>query len=355
MVDTRTLAVLGFANSRGHRIARRSSAQDGGTEQKHVQADQMTSMNAAPDVFAGLAPLLRVRPELLQLCRFGAQWASPHDLEEAGWAPFHIVTYGECQLDTHDRPGVVLKAGDVALLPHGDRHTVRAREGITAAAGPVVARRLDNGLTLKSNVLGDPDIQLICGRLRFEQAHGNMVLAALPSVIVVENSNGPLAGRINRLVAMMREELDENGQGAVTVAADLATAIITIMLRVHFENMQAGTGVIALLANRQTGRALAAMLADPARDWTLDELAGLAAASRASFVRLFRKVAGAPPLAFLGELRLSLAHRRLLSSRATLAEIAEAVGYQSESALSRAYRRRHGMAPGAARKAQLAV
>ncbi len=145
-------------------------------------------MSSGADVFAGLAPLLRVRPELQQLCNFGAQWTSPHDLEEDGWAPFHIVTYGECQLDTHDRQGIVLRTGDVALLPHGDRHTVRARDGITAAAGQLVARPLDNGLTLKSNVSGAADTQLICGRLRFEQAQGNMVLAALPPIVVVEDA-----------------------------------------------------------------------------------------------------------------------------------------------------------------------
>lgn len=219
----------------------------------------------------------------------------------------------------------------------------------------MVARSLGNGLTLKSNVTDGVDTRLICGRLRFEQVRDNMVLAALPAVIVVESTNGPSAGRINRLVATMREELDEDALGAVAVAADLATAIITIMLRAYFEKMQSGAGIIALMANRQTGKALAAMLADPARDWTLDELAELAAASRATFVRLFQKVAGTAPLAFLSELRLSLAHRRLLSSRASLSEIAEAVGYQSESTLSRAYSRRYGMAPGAARKAQLAI
>jgi AraC family transcriptional regulator, activator of mtrCDE len=310
-------------------------------------------VSGGADIFAGLAPLLRVRPELQTLCNFGAKWAAPHDLEETGWAPFHVVTFGECQLDTYDRPGIVLKRGDIAVLPHGDRHIVKAQAAFTEPGGPIVSRSLANGLTLKSNVTGDADTQLICGRFRFEQAQGNMVLAALPTVVVVEDENGPQAARIRRLVTAMREELDEDGAGSVAVAADLATAIITIVLRVHFEKTQASAGVIALLANRQTGRALAAMLADPKRDWTLDELAAEAAASRATLVRLFQKMGGSAPLAFLSELRLSLAHRRLVASRDTLAEIADAVGYQSESAFSRAYRNRFGLAPGAARKAAI--
>jgi AraC family transcriptional activator of mtrCDE len=161
-------------------------------------------MNAGQDAFAGLAPLLRVRPELQQLCNFGAQWGSPHDLEDAGWAPFHIVTHGVCQLDTHDHPGIVLQTGDVALLPHGDRHTLRSRVGGTSTVRQIASRSLGNGLTLKTNSTDGADTRLICGRLRFEQARDNMVRAALPAVIVVERANGPLAERISRLVAMMR-------------------------------------------------------------------------------------------------------------------------------------------------------
>lgn len=304
------------------------------------------------DAFAGIAPLLRVRPELQALCNFGVKWAAPHDLEEAGWAPFHVVTHGECQLDTHEARGITLGTGDIAVLPHGDRHTVKARTEFTEPGGPIVSRNLSNGLTLKTNVTGEPDTQLICGRFKFEQSRDNMVLAGLPAVVIVEQSYGPQAARIARLVAAMREELDEDGAGSVAVAADLATAIITIVLRVHFEKTQAKAGIIALLAHRQTGRAVTAMLGDPKRDWTLDELAALAGASRATFVRLFQKTGGSAPLAFLSELRLSLAHRRLVSSRAPLADIADAAGYQSESAFSRAYKTRFGQSPGAARKIQ---
>jgi AraC family transcriptional regulator, activator of mtrCDE len=306
------------------------------------------------DIFAGLSPLLRVRPELQELCQFGAQWASPHEPAEIGWAPFHVITHGECLLDVAEHRGVALKAGDVVVLPHGGVHTIRA-----ASAGgvrrPLIRRQLDNGLLLKTNVEaeGEAETQLICGRLRFDQAHDNMVLAALPSLVVVDSARNRDAARIRQLVAAMREELQEDRLGAVTVASDLATALVTIVLRAHFEHQQASPGVLSLMTQRQTGRVLAAMLADPARPWTLDELAAEAATSRATLVRLFQKATGAAPLAFLAELRLSLAQRRLVSSRASLAEIAEEAGYQSESAFSRAYSRRFGVTPGAARKGVL--
>lgn len=310
------------------------------------------SPDAADDVFAGLAELLRVRPELSELCRFGAQWASEHEPEGVGWAPFHIVTKGACVLRTAEGEEVALKAGDVAVLPHGGAHTIKAPGPAAGGATPgLVARRLDNGLTLKTNVEGEGDTELVCGRLRFEQAKDNMILAALPPLLVISSEQGRDARRIGGLVATIREELEDDRPGAASVAADLARALSTIVLRAHFDQAQAGRGVLALMGQRQTGRALAAMLARPEKAWTLDELAAEARTSRATLVRMFQRAAGAAPLAFLGELRLSLARRRLAATTDPIAVIAQEVGYSSESAFSRAYSRRFGSAPGGARRA----
>jgi AraC family transcriptional activator of mtrCDE len=88
------------------------------------------------------------------------------------------------------------------------------------------------------------------------------------------------------------------------------------------------------------------MLRAPAHPWTLDELAAQAHVSRATLVRIFRREGDLPPLGFLSELRLGLAHQRLSSTRATLAQVAAAVGYESESAFARAFRKRYGISPG---------
>ena len=104
------------------------------------------------------------------------------------------------------------------------------------------------------------------------------------------------------------------------------------------------------VAQRQTARAVAAMLQAPDRAWTLDELARQAGASRATLVRIFQKTAGMAPLAFLAELRLGQARRKLLAGTTSQAEIAAEVGYQSESAFSRAFQRRYGMRPGEAQR-----
>ena len=310
-------------------------------------------------IFRELTPLLRVRPELQQLCRFGAPWSSVHGPEAAGWAPFHIVTRGACLLDAGNRTGISLEAGDAAVLPHGGPHTVRALPGATGPTSILrVERRLYDELVVRSNVDGEPETRLICGRLCFEHAHDNMVLAVLPAVVVLKATDGAApagrdAARLRHIVDTMQRELEEDRLGAAAIAAALASSLMMFVLRAHFESRRESQGILALLAGRQTARALAAMLTDPAHGWTLDELALRASTSRATLVRLFQRAVNAAPLAFLAELRLTLARHRILATAAPLAVIAEAVGYQSETAFNRAYHRRFGVAPGADRKGEV--
>ncbi|WP_413988063.1 cupin domain-containing protein [Labrys okinawensis] len=110
-------------------------------------------MDEKTDAFAGLAPLLRVRPQLQQLSSFGAQWASWHDHEEQGWAPFHIVSHGGCLLDVGEQHGILLEVGDVAILPHSGQHNVRSLQVGTDRPQPkavVKPRRAYSGLTMRS-------------------------------------------------------------------------------------------------------------------------------------------------------------------------------------------------------------
>lgn len=307
-------------------------------------------MNNEAEIFQGLAPLLQVRPELQQICRFGAQWVSEHGPEARGWAPFHIVTYGACLLDVGDQAGILLKAGDAAVLPHGGPHTVRALPMADGPAAPLrVERRLHDNLVVKTNVAGDPDTKLICGRLGFEHANGNMVVVALPAVVVLA-AGGRDAARLRLIVETIQAELEEDRLGASAVAASLASSLMLFVLRTHFETVYSERGVLALLARRQTARVLASMLSAPARDWTLDELAEQASTSRATLVRQFQEAVKMAPLAFLSEIRFTLARHRVQATDTPLAVIAEEIGYQSETAFSRAYRRRYGHAPGADRR-----
>jgi AraC family transcriptional activator of mtrCDE len=297
------------------------------------------------DALSGLAPLLRVRPELQDFCRFGGGWSAPHEAEKPGWAYFHIVTGGTCRLERLGREFLTLETGDVLLLPHGDGHTLRARS--TAPAGRQTIDYV-NALRFRTSIGVETDTELICGRLHFELAPENLLIAALPDLIVLRL--GGRADRLSMLMSAIRDELDGSRPGSAAIAADLASALFVMMLRDHLEGAPQAAGLLALLGQRMTALAVLAMLREPARDWTLDELANIAAASRATLVRAFRKAAEIAPLAFLTELRLGLAQQRLLSGHDPIGQIADEVGYHSEAALSRAFQRHFGVRPGSLRK-----
>jgi len=301
------------------------------------------------DALSGLAPLLRVRPELEVLCRFGGAWSSPHE-RSGGWAYFHIVTKGRCVIERPRRQILTLEAGDLLLLPHGDQHNMRSIDPSQPYAPPM-AVSFNNAIRIKSSEGTPSDTELICGILHFEAASQNLVIAALPDVIVVRAGGGSLMQSFAPIMAAIRDELDGGRSGAAAIATDLASALMIMMLRGHLESEPPAEGLLALLGQKMTAQVGQAMLKDPARDWGLDQLAEIGVASRATLVRGFRKASGMAPLAFLTELRLSLARQRLLSGNDTIAQIAEEVGYQSEAALSRAFQRRFAIRPGKLRDA----
>jgi AraC family transcriptional activator of mtrCDE len=301
------------------------------------------------DPLSSLAHLLQVRPVLDDLCDFGGQWASPHPADHHGWAYFHMLARGECELDVAGQALLRLEAGDVVLLPHGDPHMLRALPGAAGAqAGMVVVYR--NAIRHKVSLDAEPDTQIICGRLQFECAAESLVIAALPEVIRLRAPEWPDAAETRRLLETIRDELDTDRAGATAIAIHLASALLVMMLRAHLATSSVSYGLLRLLGSRTTARAALAMLREPARPWTLADLAARAATSRATLVRAFRAAVDCPPLAFLTDLRLGLARRQLLRG-SSLAQVATEVGYQSESALSRAMHRRYGIRPGELRRA----
>jgi AraC family transcriptional activator of mtrCDE len=297
------------------------------------------------DPLSAMAPLLRVRPELQEVCRFASQWHAVHEAAPPGWAQFHIVTKGRCLLERYGGEPLRLEAGNLLLLPHGDAHVVRsARPG--GSPGMPVRMEFNNAIRIKTNTRDESDTELICGRLYFDAVPDSLVIAALPKAIVLSLGPEEPIGRMRMLVQMIDEELEAARPGAAAVATDLATALFVMMLRVHFEKAASSNGLMKLLASPSSARAVTAMLRAPALDWTLDKLAAESHVSRATLVRIFRKVAGTAPLAFLAELRLGLAHQRLASTSVSLAQVAAAVGYDSGSAFARAFQRRFGISPG---------
>jgi AraC family transcriptional activator of mtrCDE len=298
----------------------------------------------AIDALSNLAPLLRVRPELQEICRFGGDWQARRDAAQPGWAYFHIIVRGECLIDRPGHPTMRLEAGDILLLPHGGTHVTRGRIGIGQGSQPI-ATEYRNGIRTRTSMGIAITAKLICGRLHFEQASERFLIGALPEAVVVRTDN-PLWDRFCSLVRWICEELDGRSPGAIAVATDLATAIFVLMLRQYLASNPPVKGLLALMGERATAQAVLAMFRDLSHEWTLAELAARATTSRATLVRSFCRIANVAPLTFLTELRLAFARRRLATTGDPIARIAADVGYHGEAALSRAFHRRFGVRPG---------
>src|SRR4051794_37041258 len=168
---------------------------------------------------------------------------------------------------------------------------------------------------------------------------------------VIRTAGEPLLERFRHHLTDIRDELDWGKAGSEVIAADLARALFVMMLRDHLAENPAVDGTVSLLRDRTTARVVLAILNDLVRDWTLDDMAAVAVASRATLVRAFRKHAGTAPMTFLSDLRLAIARKRLAGTTEPIARIAEEVGYASEGALSKAIMRKYGVRPGALRLA----
>src|SRR6202795_3323434 len=322
---------------------------------RKIYADRVKHPDAGTDPatlnpLSAIAPLFRVRPEIQDVCRFALQWEVVHEAEPTGFAQFHIVTNGSCLLERYSGETLRLEAGSILLLPQGDSHIVRSASRGGSSGAPI-RTEYNNAIRIKTNTRGASDTEMICGRLRLDGAMYSLVTAALPKAIVLSLGRGALFDRMRMLVQAVEEELQAARPGAATIATELATALFVMMLRLHFEQSASSSGILRLLASSSSARAVTAMLRAPAHPWTLDELAAEAHVSRATLVRIIRRGGDVAPLGLLSELRLGLARHHLGSTTGTLAQVAAAVRYASQSAFVRAFRKRYGISPGRLRAA----
>ena len=295
--------------------------------------------------------------------RFTAPWCyqSPHADAAAPYLEpnaervviFHLVTQGECWVELGNVPPVRLVAGDAVIFPQGDAHRMGSLPGLQPASGA----RLHEVLARRPRLLayggGGATTKLVCGYLACDARLARMLLAGLEPIVKV-SVRGSNAGVW--LEASLRYALAEARSprpGGQSVLAKLAEVLFIEVLRIHMNEQSEGhTGWLAGVNDRIVGAALRALHAEPARPWTLEELARVAGTSRSVLAERFPQLVGQAPIQYLAQWRMLLASNLLARSNAPLARIAEEVGYQTDSAFSRAFRREYGMPPAAWRRHQ---
>lgn len=281
---------------------------------------------------------LRVRTSIFCRSDMRAPWG--FGVRAHGRAAFHVLLEGGCTLEVEgSEEPIRLEAGDLVVLPRGPGHTLRSdRDAPIEWLDDILHRTPPVDGRLRYGGRGAPT-DLICGVFAIEDREAVPILKAIPTVAMVRRADG--ATWLGPLLELIKSEVASFAPGGDSVVARLADILMLQAIR-HKLEVVAHDGVIF---DSQVGTALRLMREEPDRAWTIGGLARAVSSSRTSLVERFRLTTGMPPMRYLMRLRIATAARELGSSTATLAEIAQRVGYSSDIALSKAFRREMGVTP----------
>lgn len=265
----------------------------------------------------------------------------------AGNMMFHIVTQGGCRLHFSDHEQVFLKPGELALLPRGEGHLIASDENLEGEPFfDIPVKKLSERFEFMRYGGGGEETLLTCGVLNFDHVAGQKLVAQLPQLIHIKSDNVQLPGKLQPLIQLMSEEARTLSAGGETVIAHLADIIVIQAIRYWIEHSnEANNGWLGALKDPKIGKALAVIHAHPEATWTVDRLAEQAGMSRSGFSARFTEVIGTSVKQYVTEWRMSLARMKIMQSPIPLAELAEELGYKSEAAFSRAYKRVIGEPP----------
>jgi AraC-like DNA-binding protein len=262
---------------------------------------------------------------------------------------YHYIVEGELHIrvDGEDGEGLVLGAGDVVLLPRNDLHLVGSDLSLPPVAGSdVIHQPKDGGLFSIHHGGSGKRTRMICGFLGCDSAEGNPVISTLPPMLKLDAEQGGAAEWIRSTFQYAAEEVAAGRPGSETVLAKLSELLFVEAVRRYAEALPDGqTGWLAGLRDSHVARALALLHRDIARPWDVDSLSREVGLSRSALADRFSRLIGVPPMNYLGSWRMQVATQKLRHTSASLAQIADMVGYASEAAFSRAFKKALGTAP----------
>ena len=263
---------------------------------------------------------------------------------------YHIVTDGRCFGGLMGEEQVELVAGDVIVFPHGDPHVMSSARGVRVDEDLLTTAPGRHPFKVFMGDSGPPVTTVVCGFLGCDRRPFNPLLAALPHRMHMRGMSNPWLGNFIRQVT---EESRLGRPGADCVLTRLAELMFIEVLRRYLEDLPQGqTGWLAGLRDEVVGKALGLLHSRPAHPWTLADLAREAASSRSSLAKRFTELMGQPPMQYLAQWRMQVAANLLSQGGAKVATIGAEVGYDSEAAFSRAFKKSTGLAPGAWREAR---
>ena len=291
------------------------------------------------DGMSAILGRLGLKAEVFMQADLCGQWAM--DTSGHRKVPFHLVEQGTGWLHTAGSEPRMLGGGDFVVFPHDAPHCIAS--GPEPPSPDIVNRIPASGAGRVTS--------LLCGFFGFGNRNAWPLLDSLPQAVVLDLKEGGRHHSAFPLVQLMIAELTLDQPGKTAALNELAYLLFIQVLRMQF-GAGSDTGLLAALADRQIGRALNLLHGDFRRDWTVAELARESGMSRSVLSEKFVRMVGKPPMRYLAEWRMQEASDMLRTTDAAIATIAENVGYSSEMAFRKAFRKITGETPGKVRRSR---
>lgn len=325
----------------------------------------------ATDTLSDVLRSVRLRGAVFYYLSYGDEWAAeaPAAKEIAAVIPgaehvmeYHVITKGSGWAAIVGEPPVRLDTGDVVILPHGDAHVMSSAPGIrpppfdrdwalATAKDPKPISMIYHTLTEFSYGAPAPDAvtNVACGFLGCDLRPFNPLIATLPRLLhLPATEDSAWVAQVMRQAVAASQDKRPGGEAVLERISEM---MFVDAIRRYVDSLpEHSTGWLAGLRDRYVSRALALMHEQPSRDWTVEALAGEIALSRSAFYDRFVRLIGQPPMQYLAQWRMQVAANLLRQSHAPVASIALDVGYDSEAAFARAFKRATGLPPAAWRR-----
>jgi len=309
------------------------------------------------DAFSEVLNGVRLKGAMFFSAEFSAPWrlSTPHCRVLApALAPgaphivvYHFVVEGTARACVDSGPDVELSPGDIVVFPHGDPHQLSAGAGTDPVESAALLRRIATGDLSPMQAGGGGAItRFVCGYLTLDPLLCGPILESLPPILKVSVRTDRAGHWLEQSILHLLEEAASDRAGSDAMLAKLSEALFVDTVRRYVAGLpDRTTGWLAGARDPVVGKSLALLHRRPGHPWTVVELATSVGVSRSALVARFTQYLSEPPMAYLTGWRLRLAAQALTSSSKAVAAVAAAVGYESEAAFNRAFKRAFGAPP----------
>lgn len=316
-------------------------------------------MDALSEILSGL----KLNGAFYFNAEFSAPWcfsSPPSNTLAALLAPgaphlviYHLLIEGRALVELADGQSIELKPGDVVIVPHGDPHQMTSGRGATATpqASAILSKVKSRDLSLMQGGGGGDTARFACGYMACDPYISRPILSGLPAVFKVNIRTDRSGNWLENSILHLVEEAASGRVGSAAMLAKLSEALFVDTLRRYVVSLpEQQMGWLAAARDPIVGKSLGLLHSRFAHPWTIADLAEEVGISRSGLVERFTRYLSEPPMTYLTRWRLQLASRSLESTPRGVAEIATDVGYESEAAFNRAFKREFGQPPGMYRR-----